>query len=166
MRACRLRIHSSAAPASGSSRRRLRSTAIGPFAGPILRPAVAACVVTADHPAVRSAVAWLEAVQRPDGGFGEVIVSYADPSLRGRGPATPSQTACALLGYAAAGEAGSEPAKRAVDWLCFVQRSNGDWDEYHYTGTGFPLDFMIRYHLYRLHFPLMALGRLRERLAA
>jgi hypothetical protein len=24
---------------------------------------------------------------------------------------------------------------------------------------------MIRYHLYRLHFPLMALGRLRERLA-
>jgi hypothetical protein len=25
---------------------------------------------------------------------------------------------------------------------------------------------MIRYHLYRLHFPLMALGRLRERLAA
>jgi squalene-hopene/tetraprenyl-beta-curcumene cyclase len=129
-------------------------------------PALAACGVPADHSAVRSAVAWLDAVQRPDGGFGEDILSYADPSLRGRGPATPSQTAWALLGYAAAGEAGSEPAERAVDWLCFVQRSNGDWDEDHYTGTGFPLDFMIRYHLYRLHFPLMALGRLRERLAA
>jgi squalene-hopene/tetraprenyl-beta-curcumene cyclase len=129
-------------------------------------PALAACGVPAGHPAVRAAIAWLDAVQRPDGGFGEGILSYADPSVRGRGPATPSQTAWALLGYDAAGEAGSEPAKRAVDWLCFVQRSNGDWDEDHYTGTGFPLDFMIRYHLYRLHFPLMALGRLRERLAA
>jgi squalene-hopene/tetraprenyl-beta-curcumene cyclase len=129
-------------------------------------PALAACGVPPDHPAVRTAVAWLDAVQRPDGSFGEDILSYADPSLRGRGSATPSQTAWALLGYAAAGQAGSEPAKRAVDWLCFVQRSNGDWDENHYTGTGFPLDFMISYHLYRLHFPLMALGRLRERLAA
>ena len=44
--------------------------------------------------------------------------------------------------------------------------ANGDWNEEHYTGTGFPTDFMIRYHLYRLHFPLMALGRLRERLNA
>jgi len=129
-------------------------------------PALAACGVPDDHPAVRSAVAWLDAVQRPDGSFGEDILSYADPSRRGLGPATPSQTAWALLGYAAAGEAGSEPAKRAGDWLCFAQRSNGDWNEEHYTGTGFPLDFMIRYHLYRLHFPLMALGRLRERLAA
>jgi squalene-hopene/tetraprenyl-beta-curcumene cyclase len=86
--------------------------------------------------------------------------------LRGRGHPTPSQTAWALLGYAAAGEAGSHSARRAADWLCRTQRSNGDWDEKHYTGTGFPLDFMIRYHLYRLHFPLMALGRLRERLAA
>jgi squalene-hopene/tetraprenyl-beta-curcumene cyclase len=56
-------------------------------------------------------------------------------------------------------------AERAATYLCIAQRSNGDWDEEHYTGTGFPLDFMIRYHLYRLHFPLMALGRLRERLA-
>jgi squalene-hopene/tetraprenyl-beta-curcumene cyclase len=66
----------------------------------------------------------------------------------------------------AAGEAESEEAKHAANWLCVAQRSNGDWHEGHYTGTGFPLDFMIRYHLYRLHFPLMALGRLRERLAA
>ena len=76
------------------------------------------------------------------------------------------QTAWALLGYVAAGEADSDSARRAADWLCSEQLPNGDWQEDHYTGTGFPLDFMIRYHLYRLHFPLMALGRLRERLAA
>jgi squalene-hopene/tetraprenyl-beta-curcumene cyclase len=128
-------------------------------------PALAACGLDAAHPAIRRAVAWLDSVQRPDGSFGEDIRSYADARWRGRGDATPSQTAWALLGYAAAGDVRSEAARSATNWLCTVQRSDGDWDEEHYTGTGFPLDFMIRYHLYRLHFPLMALGRLRERLA-
>jgi squalene-hopene/tetraprenyl-beta-curcumene cyclase len=129
-------------------------------------PALAAAGVPADQPAIRRAVAWLDSIQQPDGGFGEDIRSYADPRWRGRGHPTASQTAWALLGYVAAGEAGSAQAARAADWLYVAQRSNGDWEEEHYTGTGFPLDFMIRYHLYRLHFPLMALARLRERLAA
>jgi len=115
---------------------------------------------------MRRAVGWLNSVQDTGGGFGEDIRSYADRNRRGRGRPTPSQTAWALLGYVAAGEAESKEAKRAADWLCLEQRADGDWDEEHFTGTGFPLDFMIRYHLYRLHFPLMALGRLRERLAA
>jgi squalene-hopene/tetraprenyl-beta-curcumene cyclase len=129
-------------------------------------PALEACGVEPKHPAIRHAVGWLNGVQQPDGSFGEDIRSYADRRWRGRGPATPSQTAWALLGYAAAGEAQSQAARAAAEWLCVTQRSDGDWHEEHYTGTGFPLDFMIRYHLYRLHFPLMALGRLRERLAA
>jgi squalene-hopene/tetraprenyl-beta-curcumene cyclase len=128
-------------------------------------PGLEACGLPPDHPAVRRATAWLDSVQQPDGSFGEDIRSYADRRWRGRGAPTPSQTAWALLGYVAAGAAGSEPATRAADWLCLQQRSTGDWDEKHYTGTGFPLDFMIRYHLYRLQFPLMALGRLRERLS-
>ncbi len=128
-------------------------------------PALEACGLGSDHPAMRSAVRWLDSVQQEDGAFGEDIRSYAAVNWRGRGRPTPSQTAWALLGYVAAGEAGSRSARAAANWLCIVQRSDGDWDEAHYTGTGFPLDFMIRYHLYRLHFPLMALGRLRERLA-
>jgi hypothetical protein len=28
-----------------------------------------------------------------------------------------------------------------------------------FTGTGFPKVFYLRYHLYRLYFPLMAIGR-------
>jgi squalene-hopene/tetraprenyl-beta-curcumene cyclase len=116
---------------------------------------------------VRRAVAWLDSVQREDGGFGEDILSYADRGLRGRGDfATPSQTAWALLGYVAAGAADAPAARRAADFLRVAQRDDGDWDEEHFTGTGFPLDFMIRYHLYRLNFPLLALGRLRERLNA
>ncbi|MES1248709.1 MAG: squalene--hopene cyclase [Actinomycetota bacterium] len=128
-------------------------------------PALEACGVPHDHPAFTRAVAWLDSVQREDGGFGEDIRSYGDRSWRGRALfATPSQTAWALLGYVAAGNAEGPGAKKAADYLCGVQRANGDWEEQHFTGTGFPLDFMIRYHLYRISFPLLALGRMRERL--
>jgi squalene-hopene/tetraprenyl-beta-curcumene cyclase len=130
-------------------------------------PALEACGVPHDHPATRRAVAWLDSVQQEGGGFGEDIRSYADPAWRGRASfATPSQTGWALLAYVAAGNAENDSARRAADYLCTVQRSDGDWDEDHFTGTGFPLDFMIRYHLYRISFPLLALGRMRERLAA
>jgi squalene-hopene/tetraprenyl-beta-curcumene cyclase len=128
-------------------------------------PALEACGFKHDHPAIRRGVAWLDRVQNQDGGFGENIRSYHEREWRGRGASTPSQTAWALLAYVAAGEARGESARRAGEYLCHVQAPNGDWSEEQYTGTGFPTDFMIRYHLYRLHFPLMALGRLRERLA-
>jgi squalene-hopene/tetraprenyl-beta-curcumene cyclase len=128
-------------------------------------PALEASGVPHDHPAVRRAVSWLDSVQQEHGGFGEDIRSYADPAWRGRADfATASQTAWALLGYVAAGNAEDSSARRAADYLCSVQRSDGDWEEEPFTGTGFPLDFMIRYHLYRINFPLFALGRLRERL--
>jgi squalene-hopene/tetraprenyl-beta-curcumene cyclase len=128
-------------------------------------PALEACGLGPEHPAMRRAIAWLDSVQNEDGGFGEDIRSYGDPAWRGRGASSPSQTAWALLAYVAANEAQGLPARRAAEWLCDAQQANGDWEEQQFTGTGFPLDFMIRYHLYRLHFPLLALGRLRERLS-
>jgi squalene-hopene/tetraprenyl-beta-curcumene cyclase len=129
-------------------------------------PALEACGVPPEHPAVRRAVTWLDSVQQEHGGFGEDIRSYADPAWRGRAEfSTPSQTAWALLGYTAAGNAEDRSAQKAADYVCAVQRADGDWDEQHFTGTGFPLDFMIRYHLYRISFPLLALGRMRERLS-
>jgi len=127
-------------------------------------PALEACGVAPDHPAMRRAVAWLDSVQQPQGSFGEDILSYQDPRHRGQGAATPSQTAWALLGYISGGAAKALSTRHAAEYVCQSQRPDGDWDEQHYTGTGFPLDFMIRYHLYRLTFPLLALGRLRERL--
>ena len=59
----------------------------------------------------------------------------------------------------AAGEAESEAVARGVRYLVERQRPDGTWDEPEFTGTGFPTDFMINYHLYRHYFPLMALGR-------
>ncbi len=127
-------------------------------------PALEACGVPPEHPAMRRALAWLDSVQQPNGAFGEDILSYSDPAACGRGAATPSQTAWALLAYVSGGAATGLSTQRAAEYLCETQRGDGDWDERHFTGTGFPLDFMIRYHLYRLTFPLLALGRLRERL--
>src|SRR5437588_695727 len=129
-------------------------------------PGLEACGVPHDHPSMRRAVAWLDSVQQESGGFGEDIRSYADPAWRGRASFTAaSQTAWALTAYVAAGNAEDSSSRRAADYRCAAQRADGDWDEEHFTGTGFPLDFMIRYHLYRITFPLLALGRLRERLA-
>jgi len=108
--------------------------------------------------AVRHAVRWLEEKQNEDGGWGEDVRSYEDRAWAGRGPSTPSQTAWALLGLLAAGES-SEAVRRGVDYLVMRQNDDGTWDEAEFTGTGFPCDFYINYHLYRQVFPMMALGR-------
>jgi squalene-hopene/tetraprenyl-beta-curcumene cyclase len=110
------------------------------------------------RPYVRRAVNWVKARQNPDGGWGEVCESYRHPELMGRGPSTASQTAWALLGLIAAGEVPAPEVKSGVDYLVRTQNAQGRWDEEQFTGTGFPNHFMIRYHLYRDCFPLMALG--------
>ncbi|MGY4707081.1 squalene--hopene cyclase [Candidatus Bipolaricaulota sp. J31] len=125
-------------------------------------PALEAIGFPMDDPRVRRAVDWLLARQNEDGGWGEDIMSYHRKELRGRGPSTASQTAWALLALIAAGEARSEPVRRGIEYLIRTQREDGTWDEPYFTGTGFPTDFMIRYHLYRHYFPLMALGRYRR----
>jgi squalene-hopene/tetraprenyl-beta-curcumene cyclase len=121
-------------------------------------PALTAAGVAPGHPAIRRAVDWLESVQNADGGWGEDLRSYSAEEWAGRGTSTASQTAWALMALLAAGERG--PAvDRGVRWLADTQRPDGTWDEPQFTGTGFPRDFSINYHLYRLVFPLTALGR-------
>ena len=112
-----------------------------------------------EHPSVRRAVDWLTRVQNDDGGFGEDLRSYVDARWRARGESTASQTAWALLALHAADEH-TATTERAVRWLVETQRSDGSWDEPFYTGTGFPGDFYINYHLYRHVFPVSALGRI------
>ncbi|MEU5052561.1 squalene--hopene cyclase [Streptomyces sp. NPDC021096] len=122
-------------------------------------PALVAAGLPPAHPAIRRAVAWLRGVQNGDGGWGEDLRSYRDREWIGRGASTASQTAWALLALLAAGEHDSEAVERGVHWLADTQREDGSWDEPQFTGTGFPWDFSINYHLYRQVFPLTALGR-------
>jgi squalene-hopene/tetraprenyl-beta-curcumene cyclase len=121
-------------------------------------PGLIAAGVDPQHDCVRRAVRWLEDHQNADGGWGEDPRSYDDPAWIGRGPSTASQTAWALLALHSAGER-SAALQRGIGWLVDTQRADGGWDEPQYTGTGFPSDYYINYHLYRLTFPIMALGR-------
>src|SRR5690606_37503755 len=92
-------------------------------------------------------------------GWGEDLRSYDDRSWRGRGESTASQTAWALLALHAAGESDSPAVRRGIGYLADTQRPDGGWDEPQFTGTGFPGDFYINYHLYRMVFPISALVR-------
>jgi squalene-hopene/tetraprenyl-beta-curcumene cyclase len=110
-------------------------------------------------PAMRAAADWLERHQQPCGGWGESPESYADRAWAGRGVPTPSQTSWALAGLVAAGRGRGEVAARGARWLLDRQRDDGTWDEREFTGTGFPKVFYLRYHYYRIYFPLLALSR-------
>ena len=147
-------------------------------------PALQALGEPMDQPSVRRAVEWLAAHQNEDGGWGESCASYVDPSLRGTGESTASQTAWGLISLLAAGELEHPATQRGLVYLVSTQREDGTWDEPQFTGCGFPVygigeqpkrylrpgdptwqgtelgvGFMINYHLYRNYFPLWALGR-------
>ena len=152
-------------------------------AGAVL-PALEAIGEDMSQPYIRRAVEWIVGHQNEDGGWGESCGSYVDSALRGVGPSTASQTAWALLALVAAGEYECEAVRRGVLYLAETQLGDGTWDEPYFTGSGFPgfgvgerikdlpdpgetsyqgLDmpagFMIKYHLYRNYWPLLALGR-------
>jgi squalene-hopene/tetraprenyl-beta-curcumene cyclase len=122
------------------------------------------------EPAIQQAAEWIRMVQNADGGWGETCGSYDDPTTRGIGPSTPSQTAWAVLGLLAAGDTRSDSVAKGVRWLVDRQSEEGGWDESAagrngeavYTGTGFPRVFYLAYHLYRDYFPLLALTTYRR----
>ncbi len=102
---------------------------------------------------------WLESCQNDDGGWGESCASYEDPSLKGKGESTPSQTAWALMGLCAAhSDLDQRCIRRGIDYLVRTQNRDGSWDELQITGTGFPKVFYLKYDMYRNNWPLLALA--------
>ncbi|MSR28742.1 MAG: squalene--hopene cyclase [Phycisphaerales bacterium] len=132
------------------------------------------CGVATSEPWIRRAGEWIRAIQKPDGSFGETADSYLDARLKGTGPSTASQTAWAAMILQEVFGVEDPGLRRALEWLAATQLTpsdaanletnpdgdpEGSWCETQFTGTGFPQVFYLRYHLYRLYFPLMALGR-------
>lgn len=129
-------------------------------------PAFRAAACDMSRKRFQRAARWLIGHQNEDGGWGEDPRSYDDDAWAGRGDSTPSQTAWAVLGLLSVdGDAVvAEATGRGAAWLVQHQEEDGQWSEPQFTGTGFPRDFYIKYHLYRNYWPLAALGRYRSRL--
>jgi squalene-hopene/tetraprenyl-beta-curcumene cyclase len=108
---------------------------------------------------IQRAGQWLKSVQREDGSFGETCDTYEDESLMGTGEPTASQTAWAAMTLLTIYGPEDPAVQRAMQWLADTQLADGSWRETPYTGTGFPRVFYLRYHYYKLYFPVMALGR-------
>ena len=150
-------------------------------------PALEAIGEDMAQPYIQRAARWVADRRNQDGGYGESCGSYVDPSLRGVGASTASQTAWALLALLSAGQGDDEAARKGIEYLVETQQADGSWDEPYFTGTGFPgygvgqklkrlpqpgepgyqglempAGFMINYHIYRNCWPLMALGRYRK----
>ncbi len=123
--------------------------------------ALNAASVAPDDPAMTRAVDWLVSVQREDGGWGEDEESYGDAPHGRFSESTPSQTAWAVLGLMAAGATDHPATASGIAYLAATQKPDGEWDEQPYTAVGFPRVFYLRYHGYKLYFPLLALARYR-----
>ena len=124
------------------------------------------CGVSPDEDWIQRAGTWISSVQKHDGSFGETADSYIDPALKGIGISTASQTAWGAMTLIEIFGVDDDRSRRAIEWLCATQLSEatdedpaGSWTETEYTGTGFPKVFYLRYHMYRLYFPLMAVAR-------
>ncbi len=114
------------------------------------------------QPGFQRPAKWLRSVQNPDGGWGESPRSYDDPTLKGRGVSTASQTAWALMGLMATGDYTSQSVQKGITYLLHTQKDDGSWHEEQWTGTGFPRVFYLRYHYYAIYFPLIAMGMYRK----
>ena len=110
---------------------------------------------------IQEAISWLLSRQNADGGWGESCQSYEERAPTGVGVSTPSQTAWVLMGLIAAGEAANPAVRAGIQYLLRIQEEDGSWNENCFTGTGFPRAFYLRYDLYRVYFPLLALARYR-----
>lgn len=120
--------------------------------------------VDLDQPRYRRAEAWIRQQQNEDGGWGETLASYEDPSLKGTGESTASQTAWALMGLFAMDEYDSEAVRRGVRYLLRTQHADGSWSEEQWTGTGFPEVFYLKYHMYPVYFPTLVLAKYRDKM--
>jgi squalene-hopene/tetraprenyl-beta-curcumene cyclase len=116
-------------------------------------------------PMYTKAVNWLKSMQREDGGWGEDNYSYHDAGMSGSYRfSTAFQTAWAVLGLMAAGEAHSSEVKAGIDFILRQQQADGVWNDKCFTAPGFPKVFYLKYHGYDKFFPLWALARYRNEL--
>jgi squalene-hopene/tetraprenyl-beta-curcumene cyclase len=131
---------------------------LAPFAGQVISTAFAL-----DHmqkrgvdereAAVLRAGEWLRSVQNADGGWGE-----SGELAAGEAPSSAVNTACAVAGLVAGGDAGSESVRRGIDYLVRTQGEDGTWRDDGYNWALLPGLVECRSTLDALTLPLWALN--------
>jgi sporulenol synthase len=119
--------------------------------------------VSAHHPSMQRALAWLLQIQNPDGGFGESCASDEQETFVPLKQSTTSQTAWALMAMLAASKKLTPQIEAAANYLIRAARPSGGWKETYPTGAGIAGQAYIRYHSYPYVWPLMALCAYREK---
>jgi squalene-hopene/tetraprenyl-beta-curcumene cyclase len=120
----------------------------------------------ANAPYLQRSLRFFLSRQNADGGWGESCDSYTLPSTQAPHLSTPSQTAWALMALSCLltpADADWAAVERGVRYLQ-SQKSEDGLKEDLSTGTGFPQHFYLRYDGYRNFFPLIALGRIQQRI--
>lgn len=120
--------------------------------------------VDVSRPPYSTAIAWMLARQNDDGGWGETVDTYVDPTLAGSGPSSQYVTGIVATTLIAAGHARSPAIARAIQRLLQIQQRDGSWD-------GGPYQFVVQWPwpFYRLEmtatiYPLRALTAYRNAL--
>jgi squalene-hopene/tetraprenyl-beta-curcumene cyclase len=119
--------------------------------------------VSDDAVQVRKAVTWMISIQNSDGGWGEDARSYRlDYSGHEAAPSTATQTAWALLGLMAAGEASHPAVERGVGYLLGSRDDEGLWTDNRPNVMLSPFESYARHRGYSKYFPVWALARFRN----
>ena len=89
------------------------------------------CGVDRNEPWIQRAGNWIKSAQKPDGSFGETANSYENPSLKGTGPSTASQTAWAAMILQEVFGPNDSDLRRSIEWLAAdsgaLRRSSVVW---------------------------------------
>ncbi|RWA10978.1 hypothetical protein EKO27_g4123 [Xylaria grammica] len=114
------------------------------------------------------AICWIRQCQNLDGGWGETLLSYTDPSLAGQGESTSAQTSWALESLLRYAPASDLAIRRGIQWLVSnqtVKSEHGEgmsWRTDLYAATAFPGILYMGYPYYHHIFAVKALSRYLE----
>jgi lanosterol synthase len=113
--------------------------------------------VVKHDPAIRKACRWLLERQHADGGWGEHFHSCLRGHYVDHADSHAIQTAWALLALLEAGDPDWPAIERGARYLAGTQTAQGDWPRQDMTGVFFRTA-LLEYDLYRVYFPVWALG--------
>ncbi len=119
--------------------------------------------VSQHDPAVRLACQWLLNRQREDGGWGEHHSGCMSGRYVDHTESQVVQTSWALLGLLEAGDSNWNAITRGINFLIESQNADGSWPKQDMAGVFFRTA-LLDYALYRVYFPLHALGLYLRRL--